>query len=141
MKLIQLANSVSTVTASNTPINLGVVDRKVICNDIPEFTTTNTTITLNKPGYYLVAVDANIIASEAGNLAIQLYDGSLPIATASASQVALENSIYHLSFNKIIRVLPNCCSVVTNAPKTLSVYNAGVAGTVSTINISIIKIN
>ena len=141
MKLIQLSNSVSTLTASATQINLGVVDRRVTCNDTPEFTTTNTTITLNKPGYYLVNVDANIIASIDGNLAIQLYDGSTPIATASASQVALANSVYHLSFSKIIRVLPNCCSVTDNVPKTLSVYNVGVAGTISTINISITRIN
>ena len=141
MKLIQMANGVSTTIASGSPINLGVIDRRATCGDCNPFSTTSTSITLNKPGYYLVSVDVNIIASAAGNVAIQLYDGSAPIVTASASNVALENSIYNLSFSKIIRVLPNCNTVQTNVPKVLSVYNVGVAGTIVSSNISIIKIN
>lgn len=141
MKLIQMANSVSTTVASGAPINLGVIDRRATCGDCNPFNTTNTTITLTKPGYYLVSVDVNIIAGAAGNVSIQLYDGSTPIVTASASNIALENSIYNLSFSKIIRVLPNCNAIQTNAPKVLSVYNVGVEGTIASSNISIIKIN
>lgn len=141
MKLIQMANGVSTAVASGAPINLGVTDRRAICGDCNPFSTTSTSITLNKPGYYLVSVDVNIIAGAAGNVSIQLYDGSTPIVTASASNIALENSIYNLSFSKIIRVLPNCNAIQTNAPKVLSVYNVGVEGTIASSNISIIKIN
>lgn len=141
MKLIQMANGVSTAVASGAPINLGVIDRRATCGDCNSFSTTSTNITLNKPGYYLVSVDVNIIAGAAGNVSIQLYDGSTPIVTASASNIALENSIYNLSFSKIIRVLPNCNAVQTNAPKVLSVYNVGVEGTIASSNISIIKIN
>lgn len=141
MKLIQMANGVSTPVASGTPINLGVIDRRTTCGDCNPFNTTSTSITLNKPGYYLVSVDVNIIAGAAGNVSIQLYDESTPIVTASASNIALENSIYNLSFSKIIRVLPNCNAIQTNAPKVLSVYNVGVEGTIASSNISIIKIN
>lgn len=141
MKLIQMANGVSTPAASGEPINLGVIDRRTTCGDCNPFSTTSTSITLNKPGYYLVSVDVNIIAGAAGNVSIQLYDGSTPIVTASASNIALENSIYNLSFSKIIRVLPNCNAIQTNAPKVLSVYNVGVEGTIASSNISIIKIN
>lgn len=141
MKLIQMANGVSTAIASGSPINLGVIDRKATCGECDPFNTTDTSIAINKPGYYLVSVDVNIIANIAGNVAIQLYDGSTPIVTASASNVALANSIYNLSFSKIVRVLPNCNAVQTNAPKVLSVYNVGVAGTIASSNISIIKIN
>lgn len=141
MKLIQMANSVPTLIASGETINLGSVDRKATSGDCNAFTTANNSITINRPGYYLVNADVNIISSIAGNVAIQLYDGSTPITTASASQVALANSIYHLSFSKIVRVLPNCNAVITNTPKVLSVYNVGVAGTISTINISVTKIN
>lgn len=141
MKLIQMANGVSTAVASGAPINLGVIDRRATCGDCNPFNTTSTSITLNKPGYYLVSVDVNIIAGAAGNVSIQLYDGSTPIVTASASNIALENSIYNLSFSKIIRVQPNCNAIQTNAPKVLSVYNVGVEGTIASSNISIIKIN
>lgn len=141
MKLIQMANGVYTAVASGSPINLGVTDRRATCGDCNSFSTTSTSITLNKPGYYLVSVDVNIIAGAAGNVSIQLYDGSTPIVTASASNIALENSIYNLSFSKIIRVLPNCNAIQTNAPKVLSVYNVGVEGTIASSNISIIKIN
>ena len=110
-------------------------------NSATSFNTTDKSTAINKPGYYLVSVDVNIIASIAGNVAVQLYDGATPIVTASASNVALANSIYNLSFSKIVRVLPNCNAVQTNAPKVLSVYNVGVAGTIASSNISIIKIN
>lgn len=140
MKLIQLANSTAQSVLTNEPINLGVIDRRVECN-CNVFDTTNTTITLNKSGFYLVSVDANVTASADGNVGIQLYDSMTPIATAVATNVATSGDIYNLSFSKIIRVLPNTCLVGTNAPKILSVYNTGITSTINTINISVIKVN
>ena len=140
MKLIQLANSISQSVLTNIPINLGVIDRRVECN-CNVFDTTDTTLTLNKSGFYLVNVTANVTASADGNVGITLYDGLNAIATASATETATSGDIYNLSFSKIIRVLPNTCLVGTNSPKILSVYNTGVTSTINTINISVIKVN
>lgn len=141
MKLIQMSNAVSTAVASGVIINLGAVTRKEVLGDCNIFTNTDTSININRPGYYLVIVDANIISGADGNLSIQLYDDSNPVATALATVTSVSNSAYNLNLSKIIRVLPNCCSNVTNTPKVISVHNTGVVGTVSTINISVIKIN
>ena len=63
MKLIQMTNGVSTAVASGSPINLGAIDRKATCGECDPFNTTDTSISINKSGYYLVSVDVNIIAN------------------------------------------------------------------------------
>ena len=139
MKLIQMAYNTANVVLTDVRINLGVVDRKVN-GDCNTFTNTDTTISINQAGYYEVNVTANLVPSVAGLVSIQLYDGLTPIATAIATDTAVGGDTYNLSFSKIIRVLPNCCGVPNNNPKTLSVVNAGVTTSVSTINTSIKKI-
>lgn len=140
MKLIQMANSVATLTNSNTPINLGSVDRREVCGDLNAFTTTTNTISINRSGYYLVSVDVNLTAGAVGVAEITLYDGTTPISTAIATTTAANGDVYNLSFSKVIRVSPNTCSVLTNIPKILSIYNTGVNATIDTINISVVKV-
>lgn len=139
MKLIQMSNNVLTAVVVGARINLGVVDRK-INGDCNAFTNTDTTISINQSGYYEVNVTANVVPTAAGVYTIQLYDGLTAIDTALASVTAAANDTYNLSFSKIIRVLPNCCSVTTNVPKVLSVVSGGVAANIDTINISVKKV-
>lgn len=141
MKLIQMANSTATAVASGEKVPLGVIDRREVCGDIDVFTTTDTTISLNRAGYYLVNVTATFVAGVAGTASIQLYEGDTPNATAIASATATANDSYNLSFSKVIRVFPNCCANTTNLPKVLSVYNVGVAGSMARFNISVVKVN
>lgn len=139
MKLIQMANNTANVVLTGVRINLGVVDRRIECK-CDTFDNTDTTITINQAGYYEVNVTANVVPSVAGLVSVQLYDGLTPIATAIATDTAVGGDTYNLSFSKIIRVLPNCCGVPNNIPKTLSVINAGVTTSISTINTSVKKV-
>ena len=139
MKLIQMANSIANPVVASDRINFGLVDRRINgnCNT---FTNTDTTISINQSGYYEVNVSANFVPSAAGLVSIELYEGTTPIPTAIASTTGVIGDTYNLNFSKIIRVLPNCCGVVTNIPTVLSVVNTGVAGSVSTFNISVKKV-
>lgn len=141
MKLNQMSNSTPVAIATNSAIPLGTIDRRDTNGDCNVYSTNANSITINKPGYYLVTVNANIVSTAAGNLSIGLFENSILTPTASASIVSLANSIYSLGFSKIIRVLPNCQSITTNIPKTITVNNIGVAGTLQAINVSVIKIN
>lgn len=139
MKLIQMANNIADAVITGERITFGVVDRK-INGDCNTFTNTDTTISINQAGYYEVNVTSNIVPSVAGLVSIELYEGTTPITTAIATTTGVIGDTYNLSFSKIIRVLPNCCGIVTNIPVVLSVVNVGVAGSVSTFNISVKKV-
>ena len=99
-----------------------------------------TTFTLNRPGYYYIAVNADVAASEAaGNLTLSLYQNGVAVpgaeSTSNAATVATNNS---LGFSTIVQVRPSCCAVSNAA--SLTIVNTGAAATISNANIVITKL-
>ena len=97
------------------------------------------TFTLTKPGYYYVTFNGIVANTAAGNVTVQLLNGTeeVPGAVSSTTVTAVtdENTVM---FATIIRVLPSCCAI-DNTTK-LSVAITGIDTTFSVANINITKL-
>ena len=98
------------------------------------------TITIKKPGYYLVNFNGDLTSSATGLLQAQLQvNGDLvPGAEASVSQ-STADLMQTLSFSTVVQVL-NSCNCVDNTVN-LSVINEGLASTYTNAEITIIRLN
>lgn len=100
----------------------------------------SSTITLAKPGLYLVAFNADGSTSgTAGNLAVQLYQNGVAVPGA-VSTVSSDTAadLETISFTKIILVKPSCCSIDNTA--YLTFVNTGVASLYTNINVDVVKL-
>lgn len=97
------------------------------------------TFTLTRPGYYYVTFNGTITDTAAGNITVQLLNGStaVPGATASAT-IAAETDEQSVAFTTIIRVLPSCCAIDNTTNLTIS--NTGANATFSVANVNITKL-
>lgn len=98
------------------------------------------TITIKKPGYYLVNFNGDLLSASTGLLQIQLQvNGDLvPGAEASATQ-GTADTIQSLSFSTIVRVL-NSCNCIDNTAN-ISVINTGLSSTFTNAEINVIRLN
>ena len=141
MRLIQTANSKLQKVTKDNLVNLGTIDRKVICGDANAFCFNNEdTISINRIGYYKIDVTANVSAIADGDLGITLKQNETLSDTALAVTNATAGNNYNLNFSKIIRVFPNTCCAKVNVPTRISIENNGVNIKVNTINVSIVKV-
>lgn len=100
------------------------------------------TFVLNKPGYYYVTVTAvgSASATSTDPMTIALYNGTLPIAGAIASELSAEaTDIVDLTINTIVPVRPSCCAVDNTVD--LMVINTGVGATYTNTTITITKLS
>lgn len=102
----------------------------------------SSSISLNKPGYYMVSFNADGVESgTAGNITVQLNGNGTAIqgaeATANSAAVA---DVVNLKFTALVQVMPNCCGNQTNTPYTLTFANTGVGAIFTNAAVSVTKI-
>ena len=139
MKLIQIANEQEQAVQCSDLLDLGVVDRKIVCNDLNAFEFTGKKLIINRPGYYLVKFNGNYTATGSNNVTNKLLLNDKHILTAASGHTANEGDIFDLHFSKIIRVFSNN-STQGNMPAILSIENSGADATLNILNFSVIKV-
>lgn len=98
------------------------------------------TITIKKPGYYLVNFNGDLSAASTGLLQTQLQvNGDLVPGARSSTTLATAGNIEALSFSTIVRVL-NSCNCIDNTAN-ISVINTGLASTFTNAEINVIRLN
>ena len=96
------------------------------------------TFSLNRPGLYYVAFNADALPTAAGDLVVQLRSNNELVPGAIATTTGTTTSTESLSFSRIIQVKPSCCSIDNSV--NLTVINSGVGATYSNANIVITKL-
>ena len=96
------------------------------------------TFSLNRPGLYYVAFNADALPTAAGDLVAQLRSNNELVPGAIATTTGTTTSTESLSFSRIIQVKPSCCSIDNSV--NLTVINSGVGATYSNANIVITKL-
>lgn len=101
-----------------------------------------TTISLNRPGYYMVHFNADAVENgTAGNVKIQMQNNGVDVVGAEATAYSgADTDIVNLGFSAIVRVQPNCQAVSSNVPAVLTFVNAGVASLISNAAVVVTKI-
>lgn len=133
----------STLTAYTVPVTaeavngvLAFANRQLTGCSI-DFTTGSTTISLTKPGLYLVEFNATVTnAGTTGNVVAQLQKNGVNVPGATATTSSTSTTV--LTFTQIIEVNPSCCAVNNDA--NLTVVNTGVAANYSNFNINVVKL-
>lgn len=99
-----------------------------------------TTISLVKPGVYLISVDANVAeAGTAGLISIQVQKNGVNINGAKASvDSSATGDAENIHVTTLVKVLPSCCMVNNNA--NITVVNNGVGAVYSNANITVVKL-
>jgi hypothetical protein len=133
-------------------LNASSGSQTVLTNSAIPFTTTNlldgvsiqftggTTISLVKPGVYLISVDANVAeAGTAGLIAMQIQKNGVNINGAKASvDSSATGDAENIHVTTLVKVLPSCCMINNNA--SITVLNSGVGAVYSNANITIVKL-
>ena len=115
--------------------------RKNSCGT-PVFSLTNTGITLNWDGVYHVSAVFVGTGSEAGNIAVQMFENGVAIPAAVSTQTVTtpETEIRTLTIDYFVLV-DNTCVLGNNTTvaKTLTFENVGVGASFSSVVINIEK--
>ena len=96
------------------------------------------TFSLNRPGLYYVAFNADALPTAAGDLVAQLRSNNELVPGAIATATGTTTSTENLFFSRVIQVKPSCCSIDNSV--NLTVINSGVGATYSNANIVITKL-
>lgn len=100
-------------------------------------------ISLNKPGFYMVTVDATIAnpGDAAANITLELFANGTAVNGAEATLTSTgATDLGAMSFTTIIKVSPNCSCSTANVPTVLTVQNTGVASTVNNAAVTVTKL-
>lgn len=134
--MISSYTSTSQTLLTNALINFNINAVETGC------TVTHTegtpTFSLNRPGLYYVAFNADALPTAAGDLVVQLRSNNELVPGAIATTTGTTTSTESLSFSRIIQVKPSCCSIDNSV--NLTVINSGVGATYSNANIVITKL-
>lgn len=118
MKLIEITNNVEQTVATNAPLVLGSISRRV--GSFTDYSAPTTTITLRECGYYYINLKVNAeatVATQPMEITVFLDGTEVPETLATHVGTAI-GDIETLNTNKIFRVF--ACS-----DATLSVINTG----------------
>lgn len=96
------------------------------------------TVLLKPAGLYKVDFNTDITATAAGPLTIQLLANGVEVPGAVANITAVLDTVYHVAFSTIIKVLRTCPLVVENSVSLQIRVSA--AATASNSNISVHKL-
>ena len=97
-------------------------------------------ISLNKSGVYMVAVDAAGIPTAAGIMSIQLSKDGVLQPQAQSSVTGATTDVDNISFTTLVQVKENnTCSCCTS-PTIIRVVNTGVPATYNIANIVVTKV-
>lgn len=103
-----------------------------------DFTAGSTSITLDKPGAYLIVADVVLNTDTAGVVTLQLNKNGTAINGATASVTTVVGNEYTLNTSTIVKVLPSCPAI--NNVTTITVANTGIAATYTNTNLIVIKL-
>ena len=134
--MISSYTSTSQTLLTNALINFNINAVKTGCTVTHAEGTP--TFSLNRPGLYYVAFNADALPTAAGDLVAQLMSNNELVPGAIATTTGTTTSTESLSFSRIIQVKPSCCSIDNSV--NLTVINSGVGATYSNANIVITKL-
>lgn len=102
----------------------------------------NNSVTINRPGYYMVHFTADAAASAtAGNVSVQLAVNGVDVPGAEATETSSATTdIANIGFSAIIAVPPNQCCNTGNVPATVTVRNVGIEAVFSNAALTVTKI-
>lgn len=126
--MLQAINTTTTSLVANQLIPLTQKIRKG-CTA----TLNSNTISLNAKGVYMVSVNADFTATEAGNTTLQLFNNGVAIPDAKSTVTATAGGTVTQSFTTLITV--NCPALMPNLTLTESV-----AGTLVNASVVVTKI-
>ena len=130
------SQNVTVLADSAIPFNSTSIQKG--CTSIKSGTTT---FELNKCGVYMVSFDVSVIATEIGEISIQLRkDGVLQPQAITEVTAADTTSIHPLSFVTLVQVKDNNSCKCCDGGVTIEIVNTGVGITASQANVVITKI-
>lgn len=124
-KVIQLTNTTIGAVAAGSLVPLGAITRRYGCNcnnncSVFEVSTTGSnTVTINEEGYYHLTYTGSLVAGAAGDIVLNLLVNGIEVI--SSTQTATAGGTENISLSYVIRVLPNCCSVINNTPAIVQI--------------------
>lgn len=139
--------TVNTQTvATNGVVNLGAVYRKYCKKNacgIPTFAFDGNNITLNQRGMYKITVTANVSATAAGDVTLQLAEGGTNIISASATETitTANTEVRNMTIDYIILVDSTILlNNISTLAKAISVVNTGTAAIINSIVVDVVKV-
>lgn len=141
-KMIQLTNKKIGVVPVGAYIPLGVITRRIDCDDnTSAFTVSSSgadTITINTAGYYKITYSITEVATNDGlNTVTLVVNGTDALQVGET--VATAGDAIDLTIPYVVRVFKRCDNVATNNPMTIQL-RADDAITSATANIIVEKI-
>lgn len=95
----------------------------------------NTVTTLY--GLYLVAVNADVSPTAAGDIGLRLLNRGTAVPGAEATVTGATGDTYNIGFTTLLSIPRSCCVVNNNA---LLQVQATAAGTISNVSLSIVRL-
>lgn len=95
------------------------------------------TVDVKCKGIYYVSFNADILPTAAGDIVISLLNNGVAIPGASATITAVAASTYHVSLDRLIKVLKSCQCISNDANLQIQV---SASATISNANLVVIKV-
>ena len=143
--LLGTKNFATQEVLTNGLIQLGNVYRRFCkkINGVRTFEFDNSDIVLQQNGMYHITVTAVASGTEAGTLAIQLYENGLPISGAFSNETitTADTELRTLTLDYIVLVDSTCIlGQNLTAAKSISIVNTGIPATFTSIVVNIEKV-
>lgn len=144
-RLIGTRNFASQEVLTNGIVQLGNVYRRFCrkINGIKTFEFDNTDIILQQSGIYHITVTAVATGTEAGELAIQLYENGFAVPGVFSNEtITTPDTEFRTLTLDYFALVDNTCVLGCNSTiaKAISIVNTGVEATYSSIVVNIEKV-
>lgn len=98
-------------------------------------------INLNRPGFYMIHVNADILGTVAGLAQLQLFVNGVAYPGALASETIAVGGTENVGFTAIVRVANNTCPCNTaNNRTSITLRNTGVAASLTNVAMTVTKL-
>lgn len=143
--LIGTKNFATQEVLTNGLIQLGNVYRRFCrkVNSVRTFEFDNSDIVLQQKGMYHITVTAVASGTEAGTLAIQLYENGVPVSGAFSNETITtpDTELRTLTLDYIVLVDSTCIlGQDMTVAKALSIVNTGVPATFTSVVVNVEKV-
>jgi hypothetical protein len=141
VKLIQLTNNTIGAVTVDSFMPLGVTT--VVYPSCPPTcgptytitSSTSDTVQINKSGTYRIIYNASVVATEAGDVVMELKVNGVTKYTVTATATAA--GTVNITIPYEVYIPGNCCTSPINIPAYIQIQNTGVALTSGTSNLII----
>lgn len=133
-------NAINTTAQALTANSLVAFNSANVTGQSIAFTAGTTPAVLQKPGLYLVTVNANLLGTAAGAVTLQLLNNNSEIPGASATVTTADATNYTASITTVVEVPYTCPCTPTanNVSLQLQVQTTGV--TVNSADLVVVKL-